>query len=101
MNPQMQVGTSHVSGSKHILDSGSTSCNTDWWNLIDLVDKCQPSRCGLPNCKCCHSESIPFPFIDRGGAMNASSVFALLIFTLEVANTCGGAECQVNITLNI
>ena len=33
--------------------------------------------------------------------MNAGSVFTVLIFTSEVANTCGGAECQANITLNI
>jgi hypothetical protein len=57
--------------------------------------------CGLPNRNCGHSESIPFPFIDRGGAMNAGSVFAILILITEVAYTCRGAERQAHITLNI
>jgi hypothetical protein len=33
--------------------------------------------------------------------MNASSVFAILIFTTEVAYTCRGAEHQAHITLNM
>jgi hypothetical protein len=88
MNPQMQAGTSHISRSIHIIDSGSTCCKTDRWSLTDLADKCRPNRCGLPNRNCGHSESIPFPFIDRGGAMNAGCVFAILILTTEVAYTC-------------
>jgi hypothetical protein len=88
MNPQMQAGTSHISRSIHLIDSGSTSCKIDRWNLTDLTDKCRPSRCGLSNRNCHDSESIPFPFIDWGGAMNAGSVFAILILTAEVAYTC-------------
>jgi hypothetical protein len=88
MNPQMQAGSSHISRSIYIIDSGSTSCKIDRWNLTDLTDKCQPSRCGLPNRNCRHSESIPFLLTDRGGAMNAGSVFAILILTTEVAYTC-------------
>jgi hypothetical protein len=88
MNPQMQAGTSHVSRSIHIIDSGNTSCKTDRWNFTDLVDKYRSSRCGLPNRNCRHSKSFPFPFIDRGEAMNAGSVFAILILTTEVAYTC-------------
>ena len=101
MNSQMQAGMCYISGSIHIIDSGYTSCNTDWWNFIDLIDKCRPNRCRLPNRNCCHSESILFLFIDRGGAMNAGSIFAISILTIEVAYTCRGAEYQAHITLNI
>ena len=101
VNPQMQVGMNHVSGFKHIINSSSTSCNTNWWNFTDLIDKGRPSRCGLPNRNCRHNESIPFPFIDQGGAMNAGSVFAILILTMEVAYICRGAECQAHINLTI
>ena len=101
MNPRMQAGTSHVSGSIHIIDSGSTNCNTDRWNFIDLAYKYRPSRCRLPSRNRRYSESIPFPFIDQGGAMNAGSIFAILILTMEVAYTCRGAERQAHITLNI
>ena len=97
----MQAGTSHVSSSMHIIDSGSISCNTDRWNFTDLAYKCQPSRCRLPSRNRRHNESIPFPFIDQGGAMNVESVFAILILTIEVAYTCRSAERQAHITLNI
>ena len=39
---------SHVSSSIHIIDYGSTSCNTDRWNFTNIADKCWPSRCGCP-----------------------------------------------------
>jgi hypothetical protein len=97
----MQAGTSHVSGSKHIIDSGNTSCNTDRWNFTDLTDKRRPNRYGLSNQNCRQNESIPFPFIDQGGAMNAGSIFAILILTTEVAYTYRVTERQAHIILNI
>jgi hypothetical protein len=100
VNPQIYAGMSHVSGSEHIIDSGSTSCNTNRWNFTDLADEGRPCKCGLPNRNCCHSESIPLQFIHRGGAMNARSIFVILILTTEVAYTCRGAERHAHITLN-
>ena len=101
MNSQMQAGMKHVSGSIYIIDSGSTSCNIDRWNFTNLIDKCRHSKCGLSNWNCRHRESIPFPFIDRGGAMNTGSVSVILILTMEVAYTCRSTKCQATITLNI
>jgi hypothetical protein len=101
VNPQMHASTSHVSGSKYITDSGTTSCNIDRWNFTDLADKGRPSKCGLPNWNYHHSESIPFQFIHWGGSMNAGSIFTILILTTEVAYTCRGVERQPHIALNM
>lgn len=42
---------------------------------------------GELNKKCCWSEALPFHFIDKGSTMNSTNVFAILIFTLEMAYT--------------
>jgi hypothetical protein len=49
MKPQMHASTSHVSGSKYIIDSGTTCCNIDRWYFTDLADKGRPNRCRLSN----------------------------------------------------
>jgi hypothetical protein len=53
------------------------------------------------NKKCYQSESLPFYFIDKGSGMSSTNVFAILIFTLEMAYTRLGAKRQVHIIFNI
>jgi hypothetical protein len=85
VKPKMHASTSHVSGSKYIINPSSTSCKTDWGNFIDLAYKDKSIRGGLSYTKWHWSKSIPFHFIDWGGAMKAANVFAILIVTTEVA----------------
>jgi hypothetical protein len=88
MKPKTQASSSHITRSKHIINPGTTSCNTYQGNFIDLAYKDRSIRGWLLNYKCCRSESIPFHYIHQGSAMNVGNIYAILILTTEMAYIC-------------